>query len=229
MKEKVMQQRSSSTAVPAAIGILAGLVLAVVNVAVWLEAVGQPADVSALVALYRSCPACLMYFIAAPLVIASVLATVVARTAAARAGVAPAGSPPPAAETPRRPPTEAALHLLSLLQQEARFLDFIAEDIDAYSDAQVGAAVRSIHSGCRKALRDRVELQRILREEDGSPIVIAANFDPAAIRLTGNVTGAPPFHGTVQHGGWRAARISLPESVPGIDASIIAPAEVEIP
>jgi hypothetical protein len=230
MKEKVMEQRSNSTAVLVAIGLLAGLVLAIANVVVWLQAVGRAAtEVASVAALYRSCPPCLIYFTGAPLVIASALALVVARTASLRADAVPAARPLPSAGTPPRPPTEGALHLLGLLQQEGRFLDFIAEDIDAYSDAQVGAAVRSIHAGCRKALRERIELQRILSEEDGSPIVIKENFDPAVVRLTGNVTGAPPFHGTVQHGGWRAARISLPESAAGADARIIAPAEVEIP
>ncbi len=229
-----MQQRSNTTAILAASVLVAGLVLAAANLAVWLEAAGRsPTDVSSLGALYRSCPMCLISFIAAPLVIAGVLAIVVLSTAPARSGAAAAPRPPAVKTTPQAAPAAvpgaAALQLLGLLQREGRFLDFIAENIDGYDDAQVGAAVRSIHSGCRQALHERIELERILREEDGSPVVIKEGFDPAAVRLTGNVTGAPPFQGTVQHGGWRAARVSLPESAAGVDARIIAPAEVEIP
>ncbi len=128
------------------------------------------------------------------------------------------------------PPSPApALRLLSLLQQEGRLIDFIQEDIDGYSDAQVGAAVRSIHSGCRKALQDRIELQRIFGAEDGSEVVVDKSFDPATVRLTGNVSGEPPFRGVLQHGGWRATKVALPESPGDVDPHVIAPAEVEIP
>ena len=106
-----MQQRSGKAAVPLAIVLSVGLALAMANVAVLLTTVGQPAaDASAFVGLYRSCPPCLVYFVAAPLVIASVLAIVVARTSApqtaagpAESGlhVAPAAPPSPAAESAR--------------------------------------------------------------------------------------------------------------------------------
>ena len=137
--------------------------------------------------------------------------------AIALAVAAPAASASPA----------AALRLLGLLQQEARLVDFIEEDIDAYSDDQVGAAVRSIHSGCRKVLNEHVQLERIFAAEDGSEMVIEKNFDPAAVRLTGNVTGAPPFRGILQHAGWRATKVALPPIT--VDPAIIAPAEVELP
>ncbi len=142
---------------------------------------------------------------------------------------APRPAPPPQAAPPTRPSPAPALRLLALLQQEGRLVDFINEDIDEYSDEQVGAAVRSIHAGCRKALAGRVTLKRIFDAEDGSEVVVQPGFDPAAVRLTGNVTGAPPFRGTLQHGGWRAANVSLPESIGDADASVIAPAEVELP
>ena len=132
--------------------------------------------------------------------------------------------PPPLS----KPSPAAALRLLALLQREARLVDFVKEDIDGYSDEQVGAAVRAIHAGCRKALEERIELQRIYPEEDGSAVVVDKGFDPAAIRLTGNVSGQPPFRGTLQHGGWRATSVSLPDVPEGFDVSIVAPAEIEI-
>jgi hypothetical protein len=165
----------------------------------------------------------LIYFVAAPLV-AGLLIIMLALRRAGRAA-APLEAPAPAAPPPPSP--APALRLLGLLQQEARLVDFIAEDIDGYSDEQVGAAVRSIHSACRKVLNEHVQLHRIFDAEDGSDMVVDQGFDPAAVRLTGNVTGQPPFRGTLQHGGWRAVKISLPDAP--LDPNIIAPAEVEIP
>jgi len=166
----------------------------------------------------------LIYFLAAPLVAGLLIALLALRRAGR--GAAPVEAPAPAAPPPPPSPA-AALRLLGLLQQEARLVDFITEDIDGYSDEQVGAAVRSIHSACRKVLNEHVQLQRIFDAEDGSDMVVDQGFDPAAVRLTGNVTGQPPFRGTLQHGGWRAIKISLPDAP--LDPNIIAPAEVEIP
>ncbi len=127
-----------------------------------------------------------------------------------------------------RPTSDAALRILALLQQEGRLIDFLEEDIDGYSDEQVGAAVRGIHGGCRKALHERMTIARIFDSEDGASIEVAADYDADEIRLTGNVHGDPPFRGTVEHAGWRVSDLELPETTGG-DPSIIAPAEVEIP
>jgi hypothetical protein len=126
----------------------------------------------------------------------------------------------------RRRPSDAALRLLALFQQEGRLVDFLLEEISGYDDAQVGAAVRAIHSGCGSVLRERLELERILEGDDGDVVEVPPGFDAAAIRVTGNVAGAPPFKGTLQHSGWRVVRVSLPES--SADARIVAPAEVEV-
>jgi hypothetical protein len=208
--------------------ILAGLVLAAGNLLVVLTlAAGSngPVDVGALL---QGCPPCVIYLAAMPIVFALAMAFLVARRPAAPATVAQpvaASAPPP----PPAPPSPApALRLLAVLQQEGRLIDFLQENLDDYSDAQVGAAVRSIHAGCRKALNERITLERIMRDEDGSSVVVAEGFDPAAIRLIGNVTGNAPFRGTLAHGGWRAVKVSLPESPGNVDASIVAPAEVEI-
>ncbi|MBI3784096.1 MAG: DUF2760 domain-containing protein [Deltaproteobacteria bacterium] len=174
--------------------------------------------------LYRVCPPCTFYFAAAPLVVAALNAAMVSQTLRRQ----PRTAAPTAEERPGATDPAPALQLLALLQQEGRFVDFLQEEIEPYSDAQVGAAVRAIHSGCRKALRDRIELQRVLEGDDGSPVTVAAGFDPAAIRLTGNVSGEPPFRGTLQHGGWRASKVALPQSTGVHDATIIAAAEVEV-
>ena len=83
---------------------------------------------------------------------------------------------PTRARPPRRPPDDPALHLLALLQQEGRFVDFIEENLAPYPDDQVGAAVRSIHEGCRAALRERLELAPILPGEEGAEVTVRARL-----------------------------------------------------
>ena len=166
-------------------------------------------------------PQFVWFFTGAPLLVGAILAILVGvlRNGAAK--------PAAAAEAPGDPSADGALRLLGLLQQEGRLIDFLEEDIEPYTDAQVGAAVRAIHGGCRKALHQRMQIERIYGEEDGSAVEIDRGFDAGTVRLTGNVRGAPPFRGVLQHGGWRALNVSLPKSA-GIDPAVLAPAEVEV-
>jgi hypothetical protein len=141
-------------------------------------------------------------------------------------------APKPTAPVETRMGDEArsgALHVLSLFQREGRLVDFLNEDLTAYDDAQIGAAVRSVHEGCRKALDKHFGPQPVLDRDEGEEVSIPTGFDPHAIRLTGNVSGAPPFKGVLQHKGWRAARVELPSLSGSQDPRIIAQAEVEIP
>ncbi len=207
--------------------LLAGVVVAAANAAILLLDMRANPDVPLSQGIYHLTPVSVGYTILAPLAFAALMAFL-ARNLAPAPATTPAGHPAPAT-VPGPPSPAPALRLLALLQQEGRLIDFLKEDIDGYSDAQVGAAVRSIHAGCRKALTERIELERIFSAEDGSEVVVEGGFDPATIRLTGNVTGNPPFRGTLQHAGWRAAKVALPQSPGDTDASIIAPAEVEIP
>ena len=122
------------------------------------------------------------------------------------------------------------LRVLAVLQRDGRLIDFLQENIDAFSDDQVGAAVRDIHKGCRKALHDYLTLEPVLDAAEEARVTISADFDPAAIRLIGNVNGSPPFHGVLKHHGWRAKAVQLP-ALPCAkdDTAVLAPAEVEIP
>ncbi len=122
------------------------------------------------------------------------------------------------------------LRALAVLQRDGRLIDFLEEDIDPFTDAQVGAAVRDIHKGCRKALREYLKIEPILGGAEEDRVTVAADFDPAAIRLIGNVNGAPPFVGVLKHHGWRARASQLPALPASIDdSSVLSPAEVEIP
>jgi hypothetical protein len=121
-----------------------------------------------------------------------------------------------------------ALHLLSLLQREGRLLDFLGENLQSYDDGQIGAAVRGIHESCRKAINKYLAPEAVIDRTEGEEITIPAEFDPNAIKLTGNVSGEPPFKGILQHRGWRSGRFDLPTLSGSQDPAIIAPAEVEI-
>ena len=153
-----------------------------------------------------------------------------AAPAPAPAASAPAAAPVPPVvpATPREADTTAALQLLSLLQREARLVDFVQEDIAAYSDAEIGAAARVVHEGCRKVLREHITLAPVRAEGEGSRLTLPAGFDAAAVRLTGNVVGQAPFTGTLAHRGWRATEVRLPQLAEGHDARIVAQAEVEL-
>ena len=123
---------------------------------------------------------------------------------------------------------DAALQLLGLLQKEARFIDFIKEDIAAFSDADIGIAARVVHEGCNKAVNEHFTLAAVRNEQEGSKIVLPEGFDAAVMRLTGNIVGTAPFTGTLVHKGWQVTGIKLPKLTSGHNAAIVAPAEVEL-
>ena len=122
----------------------------------------------------------------------------------------------------------AALQLLGLLQRQARFVDFVQEDVAQYSDAEIGAAARVVHAGCRQVLAEHVPLQPVRSEAEGSRVTLAPGFDAVAVRVSGNVVGQPPFTGTLAHRGWQAASVQLPQLTDPQAARIVAQAEVEL-
>ena len=126
-------------------------------------------------------------------------------------------------------PSGAPLRLLALLQREGRLLDFLLEDIQSYPDAQVGAAVRDIHRQCQAALKEHLVLDSVITQPEGATVDIPVGFDPSAVRLVGNVTGQPPFRGTLQHHGWRVKELKLAAPPEGQDEFVVMPAEVELP
>jgi len=139
-----------------------------------------------------------------------------------------AGPSPGEKEAQARLDQRRSLHLLSLLQREGRLVDFLQEDLQAYDDAQIGAAVRGIQESCRETLNRYVAPRPVIDRDEGESIMVDAGFDANSIRLTGNVSGRPPFKGILQHRGWRSAGLNLPTLSGSQDPTIIASAEVEI-
>jgi hypothetical protein len=128
---------------------------------------------------------------------------------------------------PAEPPEHTALRLLAFLQEEGRLVDFLTEELSPYSDEQIGAATRGIHANCAKALREVVALERVMPGTEDETVTLEPGFDAGAIRLVGNVSGQPPFHGTLRHAGWRATHVAVPARA-SANPFVVAPAEVEI-
>ncbi len=143
---------------------------------------------------------------------------------------------PDAARTPEPSPKAAALlreqrifvYLLSRLQREGRLMDFLAEDLEAYEDGQIGAAVRSVHAGCRRVVEKMLAPKPAMDQPEDAQVILDADYDPHLVTLTGHVGDHPPFQGVVRHAGWRASRIDIPLLAEETDPTIIAPAEVEV-
>lgn len=138
----------------------------------------------------------------------------------------------PAPPKPVEPPPErkhaSGLFVLAMLQREGRLIDFLQEDMAAFADADIGAAARVVHAGCRKVLAQCLTLEPVLRDAEGAAVTIPAGFDANRIRLTGNIAGQPPFRGSLKHHGWATTSVRFPSSSDALDPRVIAPAEVEL-
>ena len=134
-----------------------------------------------------------------------------------------------AAPTQPAPARSDAITLLAVLQRESRLIDFLKEDLSAYADAQIGAAVRDVHRDAAAALERTLALRPVLEQPEGSEVTIPAPADPTRLKLTGNLGPTPPPRGKLQHQGWQATRLDLPQYTgPAATGKVIAPAEVEV-
>jgi Domain of unknown function (DUF2760) len=134
---------------------------------------------------------------------------------------------PPAPPPPVHTTADGALQFLGILQRDSRLVDFLMEDISSYSDDQVGAAVRELHDQCRDTVTRYVKLQPVVDGVEGT-FTKAPSKDPNVVKFIGNVPAKTPDGGTLRHKGWRASKIDLPALAAQQDATILAPAEIEI-
>jgi Domain of unknown function (DUF2760) len=140
-----------------------------------------------------------------------------------------ATKPQPAAKpAPQVRASDGALQILGILQRDSRLIDFLMEDISAYSDEQIGSAVRSLHDQSRETLNRYLRLAPVIDAVEGTFMKLDA-ADPGSVKLLGNVpaSGKAPG-GVLRHKGWRAEKIDLPPIAPGQSPSVLAPAEVEV-
>ena len=154
-----------------------------------------------------------------------------ARAFRAREPLALTEAPAPPGAAPAPPPAAGntpALQLLALFQREGRLVDFLEQDVASFSDGEIGGVARVVHEGCRRALHEHAALAPVRLEEEGASVTLAAGFNPAEIKLSGNLKGAAPYKGALRHRGWRVTKLTLPVPLAGHDASVVAPAEVEL-
>jgi hypothetical protein len=133
---------------------------------------------------------------------------------------------------PREPPAKeaasasGALQLLSLLQREGRFVDFVQQELASFSDADIGAAARVVHEGCRRAIRAHARVVSVRSEAEGTSLTLERASDD--VKLVGRVFGSAPFRGVLRHRGWRVEELTLPTLVGAYDPRLVAPAELEL-
>ena len=141
---------------------------------------------------------------------------------------APKPSAPASAPTPPKPtagPADGAVQILGILQRESRLVDFLMEDISAYDDTQVGAAVRDVHTQARAAMERYLKLQPVIDGIEES-VIQTAGLDSASYKLIGNVpANGKSASGLLRHKGWRAEKVDLPAAKPSL---LVAPAELEV-
>jgi hypothetical protein len=170
--------------------------------------------------------------VAAALALLALLAAGRNRTEPTPAVAVPTGAgaqsvPPPA---PAVRAEAEVVGFLAALQEKGRLVDFLMDDITAYSDAQVGAAARVVHQGCRSVLDGCFQIRPLREEKEGAVVTVPAGSAADAYRLIGKITGQPPFSGTLAHRGWRTEAVKLPRLVRADDDTLpaIAPAVVEL-
>ena len=135
----------------------------------------------------------------------------------------PVKAPPPA--KPQAGPSAGAVQILGILQREARLVDFLMEDVAAYSDEQVGAAVRDVHTQARQALDRYMRLQPVIDGVEGT-FTKTEGVDAAALKFVGKVPpGGKAPGGLLRHKGWKAEKVDLPPTGPN---EVLAQAELEI-
>jgi hypothetical protein len=119
---------------------------------------------------------------------------------------------------------------LAMLQARGRLVDFLMDDINAHDDAQVGAAARVVHAGCKSVLLEHIRISPMRAESEGSTVQVAAGYSPDEYRLVGKISGQAPFSGILVHHGWKTDAVNLPRVLRSSTHRLpaIAPAEVEL-
>jgi hypothetical protein len=140
-----------------------------------------------------------------------------------------AARPMPAATRANQAEAEI-VSFLATLQEKGRLVDFLMDDINAYNDAQVGAAARVVHAGCKAALEEHFRIRPVREESEGSTVSVAAGYAPDEYRLLGKISGPAPFSGVLVHRGWKTEAVKLPRILRSSPDRLptIAPAEVEL-
>jgi len=140
----------------------------------------------------------------------------------------------PARATPPAPAAAGAdskiVNFLAMLQERGRLIDFLMDNINPYNDAQVSAAARVVHAGCKSVLQEHFSIHPLRTEDEGSTVQVPVGYAPDEYRLVGKIAGQAPFSGVLVHRGWKTDMVTLPQLLPSAPGQLptIAPAEVEV-
>src|SRR5262249_31010160 len=149
----------------------------------------------------------------------------------------PPPSKPQAEPARPAPPTPAVaradaeiVSFLAMLQEKGRLVDFLMDDINSYNDAQVGAAARVVHAGCKRVVQEHFNIHPRRTEDEGSTVQVPVGYAADEYRLVGKIAGQAPFSGVLVHRGWKTDMVKLPQLLPSAPGQLpaIAPAEVEL-
>ncbi|MBL8586677.1 MAG: DUF2760 domain-containing protein [Bradyrhizobiaceae bacterium] len=179
-------------------------------------------------------PAAAPYADLLPKVIAGVAALLLIAVFVDRSKAASTAAPVKVAPVAAAPLANQAdsevVNFVAILQERGRFVDFLMDDIKGYSDAQVGAAGRVLHEGCKAVLLEHFGIRPMREEGEGSKVTVPTGYAPDDYRLVGKISGEAPFTGTLIHHGWRVEWVKLPRLLRASADRLpaIAPAEVEL-
>ncbi len=121
-----------------------------------------------------------------------------------------------------------AAALLQLLQQEARFVDFVSEDISELPDDQVGGVCRLIHTDLKKVFEKYLKVERVLDGVEGERIQVGEAIQRFEYRLSSGKDVHPPFEATLNHRGWVLKSANLPRRESPDAQKVLMPAEMEM-
>ena len=172
------------------------------------------------------------YFAAASLAVAGLLLVAILvdqKKTEPRRTIAEAARPAPIPTATNQADAEI-VSFLATLQERGRLVDFLMDDITVYNDAQVGAAARVVHEGCKATLREHFAIRPVRDESEGSRVSVPAGYAADEYRLVGKISGEAPFSGTLVHRGWKTEWVKLPRVMrtSGDRLPTVAPAEVEL-
>jgi hypothetical protein len=123
------------------------------------------------------------------------------------------------------PSRSDALTLLAVMQKESRILDLIFDDLDGYTDEQIGGASRQVLRDLKDCLDSHVKIESLVDQHEGDVVQIPDAASPVRWKVLGDASAQT---GTLTHAGYVARKVALPEwTGTEENASILAPAEVD--
>jgi hypothetical protein len=127
------------------------------------------------------------------------------------------------------PGRSEALDFLAALQREARLVDLVSEPLDAYSDAQIGAAARPCLKQAGQVISRMFQLTPISDASEGASIPMPETWSPMRYQVIGGKSVSPQQSVRVVHPGWQASVCKVPQwTGDKQDAMIVAAAQVEV-